>query len=449
MELYELNPSQEVVLLQCKYTLHKQIVNIITSVKSDDELNFDVLENAFNKVVERNDCLRIRFVKKDKKLMQQFLESVSKFDVPRYEFESEKEQLKFIARVKKKAIKFKKGVIIEPYFIKTYDGKYMILLKVCHLILDMYGISMIYKDLFEVYNALMENKELPALPSKFEDVVIKDLKRKNNKERTVENLEFFTNYLNEREEPYYAGLHGDKLPLWQKQLKKGKRSMKMFFLSCDTKGYIRNVDKDMVSRIFEYCKNNSISPANFMFFTMSVCMSKMNGDIKNMIPLELFNCRGTAHDKNCAGTKVQSSACYTEVDKDKSFKGNFEKFLSIQAKLYRHINFSDQEFEMLLHKTYKSSMMETYYSLTFSFIPMSMPSGLEFEIYSNEKCSLPAYVALLYDDNRGDIRIAYDCQIKIINEDDINVFHDNYLYIINQIIDNDNVLIKDIELKNK
>lgn len=104
---------------------------------------------------------------------------------------------------------------------------------------------------------------------------------------------------------------------------------------------------------------------------------------------------------------------------------------------------------MLLHKTYKSSMMETYYSLTFSFIPMSMPSGLEFEIYSNEKCSLPAYVALLYDDNRGDIRIAYDCQIKIINEDDINVFHDNYLYIINQIIDNDNVLIKDIELKNK
>ena len=67
-----------------------------------------------------------------------------------------------------------------------------------------------------------------------------------------------------------------------------------------------------------------------------------------------------------------------------------------------------------------------------------MPDGLEFEIYSNEKCSLPAYIALLYDDNKGDIRIAYDCQTKIINEDDVNVFHVNYLYIISQIIDNPN-----------
>lgn len=447
MKLYELNPSQEVVLLQCKYTLHKQIVNIITSITSDDEFNFDIMEKAFNKVVERNDCLRIRFVKKDKKLMQYFEESVEPIKVERLSFSNQKEQEKFVAKVRKKAIKYKKGKVIEPYFVKTFDGKFMVMLKVCHIILDMYGISMIYKDLLEVYNALKDGAELPVLPSKFEEVVIKDLKRKNNEERAKENREFFEKYLSDKEEPYYAGIHGDKLPLWQKRLAKGKRGMKMFFIKCDTEGYIKNVGCDNTSKIMEFCQNQKVSPANFMFYTMSLCLSKMNGDIKHMLPLELFNCRGTAYDKACAGTKVQSSACYTKVYKEKSFKENFEEFLSVQSRLYRHINFSDQEFEMLLHKTYKSSLMETYYSLTFSFIPMSMPNGLVFDIYSNKKCSLPAYVALLYDDVTGDIRIAYDCQTQIINEGDVDTFHTNYLSIINQIIDNIDVKVEDIKLE--
>ena len=62
---YELTPSQEVVELQCKYTLFKRVVNILFSATSEEKLNFGIMENAFNKIVERNDCLRIRFVKKE------------------------------------------------------------------------------------------------------------------------------------------------------------------------------------------------------------------------------------------------------------------------------------------------------------------------------------------------------------------------------------------------
>ena len=58
---YELNGAQEVVMLQCKYSLFKRIVNILSSMSTKKVINFDIMKKAFNKVIERNDCLRIRF----------------------------------------------------------------------------------------------------------------------------------------------------------------------------------------------------------------------------------------------------------------------------------------------------------------------------------------------------------------------------------------------------
>ena len=106
-ELYELNQSQEVVKLQCKYTLFKKIINILSSMTSEEELDFEIMKDAFNKVVERNDCLRIKFIKKDKKLMQYFSSTQVFEDIPVLEFETKEEQEKFIAKKRKKVIVFK------------------------------------------------------------------------------------------------------------------------------------------------------------------------------------------------------------------------------------------------------------------------------------------------------------------------------------------------------
>ena len=158
----------------------------------------------------------------------------------------------FFASTRKRAIDYLNGVVIDPYFCKTYDGKFMLVMKVCHLILDIYGLNNIYKDLFEVYEALKDGKELPALPGKFEDVIKKDLTVKYNKEIEQKNREFFTKYLSEKEEPYFAGLHGPNEPVYKKQLKKGRHSTRMFFIKNDTQGYMHPISSDLVARAAEY-----------------------------------------------------------------------------------------------------------------------------------------------------------------------------------------------------
>ena len=166
-----------------------------------------------------------------------------------------------------------------------------------------------------------------------------------------------------------------------------------------------------------------------MYLT-SVTSSITNDYITNMIPLELCNCRGSALERNCAGTKVQSVGCYTKFDFEKTFEDCINEFNAYNFTLFRHLNFPDMDYEMLLHKIYKSSKQE----------------NIRFDLYSNGKCALPCYVALLYDGVSNTGRMCYDVQTKIISGKDVETYHNNLLKVINIVMDNPSIKLKDIKL---
>lgn len=444
--LYELNPSQEVVKMQLLFSLDKRVINILTSATTDEKFDFDLIKKAVNICIERNDSLRLRFVKTGfNKLMQYFEENVEQQEIPCYDFATKEEQDEFIKSEQKKPIKYLKGKVIEVSLINTYDNKTMVFVKVCHLIIDTYGIIIFFKDLFEVYDALKNKTELPAPLNKFEDIVKKDLVKKHDKEAYEKNREFFLEYFKNREEPYYAGIHGLTTKIAKKMYP--NHLMKMFLI-CNNKtaGYERDIDKNLTDKIITYCTNNKISPASFMFFASSLTQAKLNNDTPNMLQIELCNCRPTAFERNCAGTKVQSLGCYTHFDYDKTIKENFDTFCVNQNTFYRHVGFSDVEFQALTHKVWKSSQIQTYYGMLFSFIPMPKPNGVNIQVYSNGKFALPCYFAILFDTNGGGMKIVYECQTKLTNEQHVNTFHNNYISIINQIIDNDSKKLSEVEV---
>ena len=228
--LYDLNLSQDVVTLQCKYTLFKKVINILTSVETDFSLDFDVMEKAFNLAVKRNDCTRLRFVKKGGKIKQYFRQDVQYDNIPRLDFLTKQEQDEFIKKQSKKAIKYLKGEVLCPTFIKTYDGKSMIFMKVCHYIFDVYGLNVFVNDLFAVYEALVKGEELPKEPKKFEDLLKKDLENKFDQKAKKSHYDYFNNLLSSNPEPYYAGFDGLTNKYVIKARKKYQRPVKMFFI---------------------------------------------------------------------------------------------------------------------------------------------------------------------------------------------------------------------------
>lgn len=443
---YELSLSQDVVRLQCTYTLFKKVVNILTSIEVDKEIDFDVMQKALNIAVERNDSTRIRIVKRNRKIMQYFEDKVVYENIPRLEFKTKEEQDAFISKQSKRAIKFLKGKVLEPTFIKTYDGKYMMFFKICHYILDVYGYNFFVNDMFAIYDALMNNTELPKAPKKYEDLLKKDIERKHDLEMKKEDHEYFSKLFSSNPEPYYAGLDGLTNKYTIKARNKGKRAMKMFFIKNDTKTYGHKIEKPQVEKMLNFAKENNTTIASLLLYIYSVTQSRMNGDVPFLLPLELCNLRDTLLARKCAGMKVQSLNVLTKIDKDLSFKENLEYFVKEQSENYRHLGMSDMEHQFLLHKIYKSSMMTTYYSLSYSFIPYESREGVKVNFYTNGKCALPCYVALLYDYLNSEINVGYDAQIKLMTEENVKIFHQNLIKCIDQVTENPDMLIKDINL---
>lgn len=443
---YELNLSQEVVKLQCTYTLFKKVVNILTSVEIEEKVDFELLQKALNIAVQRNDCTRLRFVKKGRKLMQYFEEKVEFNNVPVLEFATKEEQDAFIEKQRKKAIKYLKGKVLEPTFIKTFDGKSMVFFKVCHFIFDIYGLNFFINDMFSVYQALKKGEPLPKEPKKFEDLLKKDLETKYDLEAKKGHYDYFNNLLSSNPEPYYAGFDGLTNKYVLKARAKNQRPVKMFFIKNDTKIYTHKIEKEQVEKLVKFATENQTTIASLLLYVYSITQSKMNNDVPFILPLELCNIRDTLLAKKCAGTKVQSLNVLTKVDKDLTFKENLDFFVKERAENYRHIGMSDMEHQVLLHKIYKTSIMTTYYSLTFSFIPYEKRQGVNIKFYTNGKCALPCYAALLYDYVNNEINVGYDCQIKLMNEQDVKNFHENLVKCIDQVMENPNILVKDIKL---
>ena len=187
---YNLSLSQDVVHLQCKYSLYKTVINILSSLTLDKELDFNLMDQAFKLLVERNDCLRIKFFKKKGKLMQCFGDSGKNIKkVPVLSFETKEQQDTFIDKVRKKTIDYMHGVVIEPYFIHTYDNRCMVFFKVCHLVADLYGINVLYTDLMNVYHALKEGEPLPPAPESFEEVIKKEIEKTSKGNSSEKHLE--------------------------------------------------------------------------------------------------------------------------------------------------------------------------------------------------------------------------------------------------------------------
>ena len=445
MEL-KLNYSQDIVTLQTKYSLFKRVLNIVFSLTIDGGFDKLLMTSAINKVIERNDCLRIRFIKKGKETLQTIDTERKTGDIPVVKFDTVSSMESFIKRFRKKPTDAFKGQVLEPVYATDPSGAEMILFKISHLVADTYGIGVLVNDLMGVYNALKNGTELPAAPGSFEEVLRKDNEYRADEAATKKDFDFFKDYYENRhpQHPMYCGIHGDANDRWLKYKKKGNISLPYLFVHCDTQGYRFVIPSAITLQAQKWCEANSITMTSFFFYTCAIAASLVNHRAPYQIPLELLNCRGTLADRRAAGTKVQSLSVYTTVDYSRSFNENIADFFEEQSELYRHTRLSYLQIEDFQHKLWKHSMLSQLTNFAFSFIPMATPEGVSLQVYSNGKGALVTYMALMHDVNSNEIYVNYDVQTRMVTPEQLIEFQNLYIHVIETVLANPTAKLSDI-----
>lgn len=430
-KIYDIVPSQDAMYLMFKFGLHKQMSQIPTSFTIKADVDFDVMQKAFNIVIERNDCLRLRFIKKNGSLKQYFTEPYS-YTLPTKCFESEEEQQAFFEKDAQKPVMFTKGEIFRGYFFKTksaYSGIYM---NFTHLIIDAMGISFFYNDLIGVYNALISGTPMPEMPDSYEQHIIKELENVCNTKKMQRHEKFYKEYFLKGGTPYYAGFHGSEF-LDKYRKKKKDPSIRVplaynpLYDKCDM--ITKQISPEDFKVMADYCQNNSVAPENLFLFGLRSHCSKVNSRIDDVSFMAVCSRRSTITDKNTAGCMAQPMQIRTIINEKMTFQQAMDEILDVKTTLYRHSAYPYTKARTMSLELHGFSPIQGPNSMMFSWIPLPVNGefgfDFEFKTYNLGRYFTPLYTITMPDPETLGINACYMYRTKLAAKEHIDLLHKN------------------------
>ena len=449
-KLYDITNSQNAMYLMFKFGLHKQMVQIPTSVAVDYKLDFDLLQKALDIEIQRNDSLRNRFTKQKGKVKQYFLKECT-YKATYKEFANAEEQNAFFNEDAMKPVYFLKGEVYRIYFFKTADGNSGVYSVFSHLVTDALGIVGFYLDLFRVYKALLKGEEMPPALDSFEEHVQSDLKLSADTDKMAKHEAFYKDYFLENGEPYYAGVHGHEyLDAYRAKKKNPNIRVPMAYSPLEDKCdmIVKHVSPEDAKKIFTFCFENKISPESVFVMGLRSHCSAVNYRIDDVCMMTVCSKRSTLKEKNMSGCLAEPLIFRSKLSEELTFKEALNKLVKIRTSLYRHLAFPYTKARDMSLKLFNFGPIQGANAMMYSWIPLpiddSFPFKFDFKTYNLGRYFTPIYTMTMPDPKDKGINIYYMYRVKLSTPEHIEALHRNSMKVILDGIENPDLTVKEL-----
>ena len=448
--LYDLIPSQETMHLMVKYSFKKQIVQIPCSFTAEAEINFDLMQKAFEIEIERNDSLRNRFTVVDKQLKQYFIEPY-KMTVPKKFFRSSEEQKAFFDKDAQTPVKFKDCVPFRIYFFRTLGVGGGIYINMSHLAMDALGIVGCIFDMLRIYFALKNDEPIPAPLDSYEDYIQQEFLKLQDEKKQAKHAKFYEEYWDKEKEPFYAGVHGPEF--LEKARKKQKNpnlrvpaAYNPLFSNC--KQITLPIDADTTAKIFDYCRANSIAPESLFMFALRTHCSSINYRTDDVFMMVTCSKRATVKEKNMSGCLVQPIQVRTIIGEYKTFAEGLKEYTRVRTNLYRHLDYPYIKARDMSREVYGYNLIQGPACMMFTWLPIPIDVDMGFK-FSFQIHDLGAYFTPLYticspDPATRGINMNYLYRYKLSSQAQIEKLHENALKVIVAGIENPDITVGEL-----
>jgi hypothetical protein len=412
--LYALTPSQGLTVMNRTWCIHRNVVNIPTSIIVDAALDLDVLENAVRLAVGRWDSFGIRIIKKGRQWQQYFAEPAL-ISLKRKDFRgrTRAEMEKFFHREARKVLPLADSPMAKIWIFTDPEGNSGLFSVINHLIMDSWAISNFYKDVLEVYQALVGGHTLPKAPVPYEGVLIKELAYLES-DRYKADQEYWRLELT-ASEPLFTSLKGSQeLADYRKKRKlPNLRTCRDFYFRSKGGHIVKVVSAEDVARCKEFLVEQRF-PSLQLLFTLALLtyLAKVNDRTTDVTIGATLSRRGTLDEKRTGGSRVHHFAFRSLLPETTTFMEALEALLEKQNQHYRHMDFPSVEalgmpLEAFGHKqgvTYSGALM------TFQTLAFTLADGLTFKTmwYGNGATAIAAYLTVMDDDGSGGLRCYWE-----------------------------------------
>jgi len=393
--------------------------NMTQIVSIEGKLDRKMVEAAFKKLIERHEILRTSFEHVNAMPVQK----VNKDVKPDISYTEVKEGIDGIITSFIKPFDLKKAPLIRVLFIQIEKDRHIMAFDMHHIISDGLSMNIITKEFAELY----QSRELPEQRIQYKDYCV------------------WHNGLLE------SGTLKSQEEYWKKKLDNfiySELPKKSATPQGKAKGTIKELklDKETTERIKKYCKKANITQFTFMLGVFKLIISKYSGqkDITVGIPVAG---RNYAELDNMIGLFLNVLIIRTVIKMDLSFG---EYLNLVEENILGAQDNQDYPYEELyahLKETINFNR-PSIFSILFNYMPYQKVSytfgGITIKPYEIDEIS-PKYDITLYLREADEISMSLVYKDNLYDEGVIRNILNSYSMLINTLLENDNVLIRQID----
>ena len=429
--LYSLTNPQKSIWQTEQFYKGTSIENISGTATILEKVDFKKFEKAINLFIEKNDSFRLKFILENNEV-KQYVEDFSYFSFEKILVSSNLDVKKIEKELSNFVFNTLDSFLFKFKFFEFPDGHGGFVICMHHLISDAWTSGIVISEIINIYDALINGEEisLEKAPSYLDYI---------NSEKEYINSEKF-----EKDKNFWNTLF-ENVP----EIATIPSQNSSAIISSNAKRKQFTIPKEMLDSIKDFCKSNKISEFNFFMGVLSLYISRVSSLNEFVIGTPVLN-RSNFKEKHTAGMFISVVPFKVSLNSENSFV----EFASTISKdffnIFKHQKYSYQDLlEDLRNKHGKN--IPNLFNIMFSYQNMrsnkqTAKTNYDSKWLFNNNISDDLDIHLYDINDTGNILMAYDYRTEKYSIEEIYSIHERILNIINQILQNTNILLKDIEI---
>lgn len=425
--LYNLSSAQHSIWLTEQFANNSSLNNVGGYVFIHDKVNFEYLEKAINIYVKRNPAtnFKIKLVNGEPK---QYLSDFQDFKIDLIELTSTEEVESLNKKIVNTPFNLFDSNLYRFTMFKLPDGTGGFNPTLHHIISDAWNMSLLIDQIMSVYSSLLHNEDvdLTPFPSYIDYIHSED--------------EYFNSSRFAKDALFWSNLFSTTPELSHISPNKKENS------SSIAQRKIFNLNNDLYNKINDFCKENKCSIYTFFMAVYSLYVAKINNTRTSIIGTPVLN-RSNFKEKLTSGMFISTVPFKVTIEPENTFASFVKDVGTTQISVFRHQKYP---YDKLLQTVKKEhGISDNLYNFVLSYQNARDDKNSCKVNYSSNwlfnEHTLDTLEVHFYDmDDSGTISLYYDYQIDKLSEMDINNIHSRIMEITELVINNPDILLKNI-----
>lgn len=168
MKRYGISPKQ-LEDWNYNFALKKEgLPNVMKIIVELEQVNVNLLSDAFSRLVGSHESLRTHFPVIDGKIVQQVEDSLSRFSLAYLDGQTMSSPEEAMNQVILDMKDIKTGPLFRGFLVKVNGGRHLLCLLIHHMISDYWSTKIIRQDLLQIYSALAKGNTAFSLPPRMQ-----------------------------------------------------------------------------------------------------------------------------------------------------------------------------------------------------------------------------------------------------------------------------------------